>query len=133
MKSKFGKRNGRTLKSQLEADIALKLDNLDQKFVYEGESIDYSIPRNYTPDFIVVREDKVIWFEGKGYFRGTDNPPKYIAIKAELEKHYIETELIFILSNPNKLVRKGRKTTMSSWCEKNGFRWCTVDTIESML
>jgi hypothetical protein len=41
-------------------------------------------------------------------------------------------ELVFVLYNENKKIRKGAKMTMSEWCDKEGFKWFTLDTIKEL-
>jgi hypothetical protein len=39
------------------------------------------------------------------------------------------TELIFVLYNPNKKLRKGSKMNMGEWCTKEGLKWFTVENV----
>ena len=39
---------------------------------------------------------------------------------------------MFVLTNANKKVRKGSKITMGEWCEKEGFKWFTTDTLKEL-
>ena len=94
---------------------------------YEAEKVPYVIHKNYIPDF-VVRNDKNktdILVEAKGYFRVGDTQ-KYKAIRDSLPK---KRQLVFLLYNPNKKLRKGSKMNMSEWCEKEGFKWYTLEDI----
>jgi hypothetical protein len=58
----------------------------------------------------------------KGFFR-TGDTQKYTSIRDSIKP----TKLIFVLSDPNKKVRKGSKITMGQWCHKEGFEFYTVD------
>ena len=94
---------------------------------YESEKVPYVIYKNYIPDF-VGRNDKNkidILVEAKGYFRVGDTQ-KYKAIRDSLPK---KRQLVFLLYNPNKKLRKGSKMNMSEWCEKEGFKWYTLEDI----
>jgi len=93
-------------------------------FKFEPYTVPYTIYRNYKPDF--VYDDFLI--ECKGYFRVGDTQ-KYKAIKDSL----IFQELIFVLSDPNKKLRKGAKMTMGQWCEKEGFKHFTLHNIDDLL
>lgn len=93
-------------------------------FKFEPFTIPYTIERNYKPDFVF--DDYLI--ECKGYFRVGDTQ-KYTSIKRCL----MFQELIFVLSDPNKKLRKGAKMTMGQWCDKEGFKYFTLQTIDDLL
>lgn len=94
---------------------------------YEPEKVPYVVHRNYIPDF-VGRNNKNridILVEAKGFFRVGDTQ-KYKAIRDSLPK---KKQLVFLLYNPNKKLRKGSKMTMAEWCEKEKFKWYTLEDI----
>ncbi len=93
-------------------------------FKFEPFNIPYTIHRNYKPDFVF--DDYLI--ECKGYFRVGDTQ-KYTSIRDSL----LFQELIFVLSDPNKKLRKGAKMTMGQWCDKEGFKHFTLQTIDDLL
>lgn len=93
-------------------------------FKFEPYTIPYTIHRNYKPDFVFG--DYLI--ECKGYFRVGDTQ-KYTAIRDSLAGQ----ELIFVLSDPNKKLRKGAKMTMGQWCEKEELQFFTLQTIDDLL
>lgn len=90
--------------------------NLPKDFEYEPNSIPYVMKRKYIPDFVKGK----FYIECKGFFRAGDTM-KYKAIRDS-----IDGELIFVLSDPNKKVRKGSKMTMGQWCEKENISHFTV-------
>ena len=53
---------------------------------------------------------------------------KYTAIRDSMP----EWELVFVLSNPSKKVRKGGKITMGEWCDKEGFKHFTIETAKEL-
>ena len=110
-------------RSGLEKSLSEKLDG---QYLFEPYSLPYTTHRKYIPDF--VHEQKKVLIECKGFFRAGDTQ-KYTAIQASLEEGW---ELIFVLSNPNKKVRKGGKITMGEWCVKNGFKHYTLDTAKEL-
>tara|TARA_B100001248_G_scaffold225743_1_gene183423 strand:+ start:396 stop:767 length:372 start_codon:yes stop_codon:yes gene_type:complete len=110
-------------RSGLEEAIRLKLN---KQFKYEPYKIPYIIQKNYLPDF--VHEKKKILIEAKGFFRVGDTK-KYTSIRDSAP----DWELVFILSNPNKKVRKGSKICMGKWCTKEKFKFYTMDNIEVLL
>jgi len=110
-------------RSGLEKDLSEKLDG---HFLFEPYSLPYITKRNYLPDF--VHEGKKVLIECKGFFRVGDTQ-KYTAIRDSLD----DWELVFVLSNPSKKVRKGGKTTMGEWCDKECFKYYTMDTYRNLI
>ena len=100
-------------------------DQLNKEWKYEPYRLPYIISKKYLPDF--VHEGKQVLIEAKGYFRVGDTQ-KYTAIRDSMP----DWELIFVLSDPNKKVRKGSKMTMGQWCDKEGFKHYTVKTVKEL-
>ena len=96
-----------------------------EDFDYEPYDIPYITKRKYKPDFVHTPTGKLI--ECKGFFRQGDTL-KYKAIRDCSDK-----ELIFVLSDPFKKVRKGAKITMAQWCDKEGFKYFTVQQKEELM
>ncbi len=109
-------------RSGLEKSLSEKLDG---GYVFEPYSLPYTTHRKYIPDF--VHEQKKVLIECKGFFRAGDTQ-KYTAVRDSLDNW----ELVFVLSNPNKKVRKGGKITMGEWCDKEGFKWFTLKTLKEL-
>ena len=109
-------------RSTFEEDVAKIL----QEFNYEPFTIPYTISRSYRPDF--VDASGLYLIECKGYFRDGDTK-KYTSIRDSLPK---EQELIFVLMQPNKKIRKGAKMTMSEWCDKEGILWYSINTLQEL-
>tara|TARA_R100000152_G_C6762291_1_gene186529 strand:+ start:841 stop:1203 length:363 start_codon:yes stop_codon:yes gene_type:complete len=93
---------------------------------YEPGRYPYVVHRNYIPDFVGQRKGVTLLIECKGFFRVGDTK-KYTSIRDSLEEDH---ELVFVLHNPNKRIRKGAKMNMAEWCEKEGIRWFTLDNIK---
>ena len=93
---------------------------------YESKKIPYTTHRMYIPDFIGMNGKFEILIEAKGYFRVGD-VQKYKAIRDSLPN---KSQLIFLLYNPNKKVRKGSKMNMADWCKKETFKWYTLENIK---
>ena len=113
-------------RNKFEAQIAEVLGDLCS---YESKQIPYIVNRMYIPDFIGMRGKFEILVEAKGYFRVGDIQ-KYKAIRDSLPK---KKQLVFLLYNPYKKVRKGSKMTMGQWCDKEGFAHFTVKTTKELL
>jgi len=114
------KTNTTNYRNKFEAAVAEKLT---KDWKYEPYGVPYIVKKKYIPDF--VRGNYLI--ECKGYFRVGDTQ-KYKAVRDSL----VTQELIFILYNEKKKVRKGAKLNMSEWCDKEGFKWFTLDTIKEL-
>lgn len=113
--------------SQFRSGLEKKLsEKLDGGYVFEPYSIPYTTHRKYIPDF--VHEDKKVLIECKGFFRAGDTQ-KYTAIQDSLDGGW---ELVFVLSNPSKKVRKGGKINMGEWCDKYNMKHYTLDTVKEL-
>ena len=106
-------------RNNFEADVGEELVD----WSYEPYHIPYIIKRKYIPDF--TRGNILV--ECKGFFRAGDTQ-KYKAIRDSLHSQ----ELVFVFTNSNKKVRKGSKLTMGEWCDKEGFKWFTKDTLQEL-
>ena len=112
-----------TFRSTFEEDVAKIL----QEFNYEPFTIPYTISRSYRPDFVDVSGLYLI--ECKGYFRDGDTK-KYTSIRDSLPEGQ---ELIFVLMQPNKRIRKGAKMTMAQWCDKEKILWYNIETLQELI
>lgn len=98
---------------------------------YEPFKLNYIMEKQYLPDF--VNEKKKVIFEVKGYFRTSAEASKYIAV----QNYNPDWDFVFIFSDPDKPLpwakrRKGdgAKMTHAEWAVKNGFKYCSPDTIK---
>lgn len=120
------KRTSNKYRSALEKEFSKEVKR--KGFKYEPFDVPYIVHRHYKPDF--VHEEKKVMIEVKGFFRVGDTL-KYKSIRDTiLEDNW---ELIFLLSNPNKKVRKGGKITMGQWCDKEGFKHYTLNTAQELV
>jgi len=109
-------------RSGLEQKFA---EALPRKFMaYEPFDMPYTVHRHYKPDF--VYKDWML-VECKGFFRAGDT------MKYKSVRDCIDGELIFVLSDPNKKVRKGSKMTMGQWCEKENMAHFTVKNCDELM
>lgn len=109
---KYGFRSG------LEEDNAAFLQSLGIPFEYESKKIHYTKPstnHTYTPDFIL---DNGIIVETKGRFLLADRR-KHLLVKQQ----HPELDIRFVFSSSRAKIRKGSKTTLGMWCDKNGFKY----------
>ena len=110
-------------RSLFEKDVAKLLKG----FQYEPFTIPYTIHRNYRPDFVHSKSGTVV--ECKGFFREGDTK-KYTSIRDSLPE---DQQLVFVLMQPNKKIRKGAKMTMSEWCDKENILWYTIETLQELI
>ena len=121
----MSKKSGK-FRSALEKEFSKEVKS--KWFKYEPYGVPYTVYRTYMPDF--VHEEKKVMVEVKGFFRVGDTL-KYKSIRDTiLEDGY---ELIFLLSNEHKKVRKGGKITMGQWCEKEGMKHYTLHTAQELV
>jgi len=118
--------NRRSKRSKFRSTFEEDVSKILQEFNYEPFTIPYTISRSYRPDF--VDASGLYLIECKGYFRDGDTK-KYTSIRDSLPK---EQELIFVLMQPNKKIRKGAKMTMSEWCDKVGILWYSLNTLQEL-
>ena len=104
-------------RSKLEQDVASRLG---KGWEYEKVQVDYILEKTYLGDF--ARGTTIV--EVKGFFRPGDQA-KYLAVRDScLEEGYT---FVFILSHPDKPVRRKAKLTMSEWCDKHNIPWFRVE------
>ena len=119
--------NRRSKRSKFRSTFEEDVSKILKEFNYEPFTIPYTIARSYRPDFVDVSGLYLI--ECKGYFRDGDTK-KYTSIRDSLPEGQ---ELIFVLMQPNKKIRKGAKMTMSQWCDKEGILWYNIDTLQELI
>jgi len=117
----------RSKKSKFRSTFEEEVSRILKDFDYEPFTVPYIIQRSYRPDF--VHSASGVLVECKGYFRDGDTK-KYTSIRDSLPR---EEELVFVLMQPNKKIRKGAKMTMAQWCEKENITWYNIDTLEELL
>jgi very-short-patch-repair endonuclease len=118
-------KNGK-FRSALEKEFSKEVKR--KGFKYEPYGVPYTVHRTYMPDF--VHEEKKVMVEVKGFFRVGDTL-KYKSIRDTiLEDGW---ELVFLLSNEHKKVRKGGKITMGQWCDKENIKHYTLSTAQELV
>ena len=118
-------KNGK-FRSALEKEFSKEVKR--KGFKYEPYGVPYTVHRTYMPDF--VHEEKKVMVEVKGFFRVGDTL-KYKSIRDTiLEDGW---ELVFLLSNEHKKVRKGGKITMGQWCDKENIKHYTLHTAQELV
>lgn len=125
--SKYKPRNtGGKFRSALEKEFSKEVKR--KGFDYEPYGMPYTMFRTYMPDFVHEPSKTVV--EVKGFFRVGDTL-KYKSIRDTIIVDGYE--LVFLLSNEHKKVRKGGKITMGQWCVKEGMKHYTLSTAQELV
>jgi len=108
-------------RSKLEEKVGDLLKGLDVNFQYETTRFAYTIPHNYTPDFILPNG---VILECKGYWDSEDRRK----IKSVKEQNP-DIDLRMVFQSPYNTITKKSKTTYAQWCDKNGIPWTSFKNI----
>ena len=119
--------NRRSKRSKFRSTFEEDVSKILKEFNYEPFTVPYTISRSYRPDF--VDPSGLYLIECKGYFRDGDTK-KYTSIRDSLPEGQ---ELIFVLMQPNKRIRKGAKMTMAQWCDKEKILWYNIETLQELI
>jgi hypothetical protein len=115
--------------NKFEEQIALELhhwaDTGAISFEFEGTTINYVKPepqRVYTPDFIVCKDNKLMFIETKGYFR-----PEHRTKMRHVKKCNPELDIRIIFQR-NQFINKSTGYDYCKWAERNNFP-CAIGTL----
>jgi hypothetical protein len=101
----------------MEERLAAELRLASVPFAFEEVVVPYvRREATYRPDFHLLQNGILI--ESKGYFLPEDRS-KHLLIK---EQHP-DLDIRFVFQRARAPLRKGSRTTYSSWAEKHGFLW----------
>lgn len=115
----FGDGRAITVRSNLEAGVARRLDSQGVEFRYESSKLPYTVTKSYTPDFELIKRDgRTMYVEVKGYFSPEDRS-KTRAILTQ----YPQLDLRFVFGNANTKISKKSMTTYAQWCDKLSIPW----------
>ena len=108
-------------RSKLEEKVGDLLKNLDVNFQYETTKFAYTIPHNYTPDFILPNG---VILECKGYWDSEDRRK----IKSVKEQNP-DIDLRMVFQAPFNTITKKSKTTYAQWCDRYNIPWTSFQNI----
>lgn len=117
----------RKRRSKLELKFEDILIANQAEYEYETTKIPYTVPEsghNYIVDFSTPNG---IHWEVKGWLSDYQERQKYILVKQQNP----DVDLRFVFDNIQKLCG-GTKMTHAKWCEKYGFRYCSVKDVETI-
>ena len=108
-------------RSKLEKKVADLMTELGVAYEYETTKISYTIPHNYTPDFILPNG---VILEAKGYWAPSDRR-KVLAVKRDNP----DIDLRMIFQSPFNTISKKSKTTYAQYCERHDIPWTSYANI----
>lgn len=114
-------------RSKLEMKFEEILKENSAKYEYEVTKIPYIVPESkhtYTVDFSLLNGTLI---EVKGWLSDHTERQKYVLLKQQ----HPTLDLRFVFDNPNKLCG-GTKYTHAKWCEKYGFKYCSIKDVEQI-
>lgn len=97
----------------------------EARFHDKSDSVSYSVPHTYEPDFVLDKDGKVFYIETKGRFRDSSEARKYLYIRDNLPDN---AELVFVWEKSGTIFpfakkrKNGTKATHQEWADKKGFR-----------
>jgi hypothetical protein len=109
------------LKGSFEPQIAKIISHFRSTYkyedTYESETFEISIPKKYTPDFVLKYPDgRVKVIECKGYFPDEDRKKCLAFVNQYPEYDYL---IVFQRDNP---IYTGSNFRYTDWCTKNGIK-----------
>jgi hypothetical protein len=108
-------------RSGLEKQIGDLLTELGISYEYESTKISYTIPHNYTPDFVLPNH---VILEAKGYWDAADRR-KMKTVKEQNP----DLDIRMVFQSPYNKISKKSKTTYAQWCERHDIPWTTWQEI----
>ncbi|MEO5351252.1 MAG: hypothetical protein H7836_16650 [Magnetococcus sp. YQC-3] len=101
--------------SKMEVEVAEVFKTLGWQFAHSKKT--YNFVGTYEADFDLPHLGDDVVVEVKGFFRTPAEMAKYVHVK----KANPHVKIIFIVKNPLAAYRKGVKSSILDWCNKNGF------------
>ncbi len=127
--------NAYTLRSGVEKKLADYLNKEKIEFRYEDTLFEYNIPESkhkYTLDFTIKKNNGgCLNIETKGVYRGrwpVADRKKHLYIREANPK----ADIRFVFQNANAKIAPNAKMTVSKWAADNGFKWTTIDNLETL-
>jgi len=117
----------RKRRSKLELKFEDILIANNAEYDYEVTRIPYTVPEsdhNYIVDFTGTNG---ILYEVKGWISDYQERMKYVLVKQQNP----DIDLRFVFDNIQKLCG-GTKMTHAKWCDKYGFKYCSVKDVETI-
>ena len=114
-------------RSKLEQKFEAVLNEYEIEYVYEKVKVPYVVPASDHKYIIDFSAKNGVHFEVKGWLQDHAERQKYILVKQQ----HPDLDLRFVFDNVNKLCG-GTKYTHAQWCNKFGFKYCSVNDKETI-
>lgn len=112
-------------RSMSEVRFATRLKDINIKFDYEKDKLNYQFePQKYVVDF-TVDGDLLIEYKGKL------DPASRRKMRA-VKKCNPNVDLVMIFEKPNNKIYRGSQTTYGDWATNEGFVWFDVKDIDGL-
>lgn len=119
------KRKQNRYKSLLERRFAELCFKNGVKAVYEARRFEFVRMAHYSPDWEIT---PTLYVETKGYFS-----PRNRGDLLSFREQHPGVEIFLVFAEPSNRLTKKSKTTYAEWCDKHGFRWCSIDRFPKFL
>ena len=107
-------------RSKLEDEVEQALLDRGLSPKYEPDKFDYTLHRQYCPDF-KIGEDINVYIEVKGWWPSSERM-KFLSVI----RNNPELRIFVALQRPNQRLSKQSKTTLAQWCQKQGINWSPI-------
>ena len=114
---------------QRRSKLELKFEDIlianETEYEYEVTVIPYIVPESKHKYIVDFSTNNGIQWEVKGWLSDHQERQKYLLVKQQ----HPNIDLRFVFDNINKLCG-GTKYTHKTWCEKNGFKYCSIKDVD---
>jgi hypothetical protein len=111
-------------RSGFEGEVGRKLNRLHKgRYAHEIEKLSYTF--DYVPDYTNRRTGTIV--EAKGYLDAED-----VRKMRAVRKAHPDRRIILCFMKPNQKLPK-KQLTHAEWAIKNGFEWCTLETLKDYV
>lgn len=109
-------------KNKFEYMTANHLRSLKHDFDYESEKLEYTLVKQYIPDFIIELPNRTLYIETKGNGRSWDAATRAKMVAIKKQHPDLDIRILFWANGEFGAKRKdGSRQTQLGWAEKNGF------------
>lgn len=109
---------------KFKSDLERRFNRKHNSCAYEPKKFSYITSHTYCPDFQLSEN---CFVETKGRFIGTDRA-KHLAVRAQNPA----LRILFVFQDPFIRLSPKSKTTYAEWCDKNGFKWLSIEQAEQL-
>lgn len=115
-------------RSKFEETFELDLKLRGVKYEYEPQKFEYTVTRNYTPDFKIGD----MYIETKGYHRGIGDWMRNLKWIRKSNPD-MDLRIVFDHGIAQKKIRKGAKMNFGQWADKQDIKWSEMKIPQEWL